>query len=559
MNLFDLVAKITLDSSGYERGLQDAEKKTSSFAGKLKAGFATAGKIAAAGIAIAGGAAVAVGKQALESYANYEQLVGGVETLFKDSAGIVQEYASKAYETAGLSANQYMETVTSFSASLLQSLDGDTEKAAAAADRAIIDMSDNANKMGTSMESIQYAYQGFAKQNYTMLDNLKLGYGGTKEEMARLIKDASKMIDVQKELGITVDESSMSFGNIVNAISVMQKSLGIAGTTSDEASKTISGSVNAMKSAWQNLLTGIADDNADFEGLVENFVDSVVTVGSNIIPRVKTIMGGLGKLISESAKKLVPLVVSTIVDNLPQIIESGVSLVVSLITGLIAAIPQLVQSIPQIIKAIINGFISSWPQLRQAGIDLLNMVGNGIKSLLSTVVSWGRNIIQSVKDGVMQKINDAKNWGREMINNFIGGLLEKWEALKSRVGNIASGIAGFFKHSIPNEGPFKRDDLWGAHMIENFTSGMMKEAPKLYSAADSIAGSVRDSMNFGGAASYSVSKGFRSFDGGLAGEIAALRKEVRNMKIYLDTGVLVGAVDSGLQTRAMVNARRALA
>ena len=192
------------------------------------------------GLQSLGGALINVGKQALQSYADYEQLVGGVETLFKDSAGIVQDYANEAYKTAGLSANEYMETVTSFSASLLQSLDGDTKKTAEYSNRAIIDMSDNANKMGTDMSSLQNAYQGFAKQNYTMLDNLKLGYGGTKSEMERLIKDASKMKDVQKELGVEVDASSMSFGNIVNAISVMQKSMDIAGTTSKEASTTMS-------------------------------------------------------------------------------------------------------------------------------------------------------------------------------------------------------------------------------------------------------------------------------------------------------------------------------
>ena len=550
MNLFDLVAKITLDTSEYERGLDNAKGKTSSFASKLKSGFATAGKLAAAGIAVAGGAAVAVGKQALESYANYEQLVGGVETLFKGSAGLVQEYAANAYKTAGLSANQYMETITGFSASLLQSLGGDTEKAAKVGDMAISDMSDNANKMGSSMESIQMAYQGFAKQNYTMLDNLKLGYGGTKTEMERLLKDATAIS------GVKYDISSLS--DVYEAIHVIQGELDITGTTAKEASTTISGSVSSMKSAWQNLLTGIADDNADFEGLVGNFVDSVVTVGQNIIPRVKSIMGGLGKLISESANKLIPLVVTTIVDNLPQIIESGVNLVVSLITGLIAAIPQLVQSIPQIIKAIINGFVSAWPQLKQAGINLLNMVGDGIKSMLSKVVDWGRNIIQSVKDGVMQKIEDAKNWGREMINNFIGGLLEKWEALKSKVGGVANKIAGFFKHSIPTEGAFKRDDLWGAHMIENFTSGMIKKAPSLIDAAYGIADSVGSAMRFDVQPSFgSTSAG--SSDGALAAEIAALREDVRNMRIYLDTGVLVGAVDSGFYGLAAGNRRRAFA
>lgn len=252
------------------------------------------------------GAVVNVGKQAIESYAEYEQLVGGVETLFKDSAGIVEDYANKAYKTAGLSANEYMETVTSFSASLLQSLGGDTKKASEYSNRAIIDMSDNANKMGTAMESIQNAYQGFAKQNYTMLDNLKLGYGGTKEEMARLITDASKLTGVQKELNLTVEDGNMSFGNIVNAISVVQKNMGIMGTTSKEASSTIQGSVNAMKSSWKNLLTAIADDNKDLSKSVDEFVDSAVTASKNLVPRIKVAVEGIKKLISSIVTEVFP-------------------------------------------------------------------------------------------------------------------------------------------------------------------------------------------------------------------------------------------------------------
>lgn len=211
--------------------------------------------------------------------------VGGVETLFKDSANTVIANANKAYKTAGMSANNYMETVTSFSASLLQSLGGNTAKAASYADRAIVDMSDNANKMGTNMRDIQNAYQGFAKQNYTMLDNLKLGYGGTQEEMKRLISDASKMTDVQKELGVTVDASSLSFGNIVNAISVVQKQLGITGTTFDEAEKTIEGSVNSAKAAWENFEAGVISAN----DLVDTFwiaAHNVFTNLGQIIPRL---------------------------------------------------------------------------------------------------------------------------------------------------------------------------------------------------------------------------------------------------------------------------------
>ena len=256
--------------------------------------------LAISGLRKLGSVAISVGKQALQSYADYEQLVGGVETLFKDSAKEVEGYANQAYKTAGLSANKYMETVTSFSASLLQGLNGDTAKTAKIADMAIIDMADNANKMGTSMEMIQNAYQGFAKQNYTMLDNLKLGYGGTKTEMVRLINDSKILNKEIKNLdGITFDQ-------IVEAIHKVQENMGITGTTAKEASSTITGSVASMKSAWQNLLTGIADSNQDFGKLVKNFVDSVLTAGKNVVPRVKEIVEGVKRLLNSLITDVFP-------------------------------------------------------------------------------------------------------------------------------------------------------------------------------------------------------------------------------------------------------------
>lgn len=275
---------LNFDTKINEKGFNDGISKL----GKLgKSGLSIVSKAMTGTIAAVGTGAAAIIKSSLGVVANMEQQVGGVETLFKDSANTVIANANKAYKTAGMSANNYMETVTSFSASLLQSLGGDTAKAASYADRAIVDMSDNANKMGTNMRDIQNAYQGFAKQNYTMLDNLKLGYGGTQEEMKRLISDASKMTDVQKELGVTVDASSLSFGNIVNAISVVQKQMGITGTTSKEAATTIEGSVNSAKAAWENFEAGVISAN----DLVETFW----TAAQNIFKNLGQIIPRLGK------------------------------------------------------------------------------------------------------------------------------------------------------------------------------------------------------------------------------------------------------------------------
>lgn len=258
---------------------------------------------AISGLKKLGGALIDVGKQSVSQYARYEQLVGGVETLFKNSADTVQKYAEVAYKTAGLSANDYMEQVTSFSASLIQSLGGDTRKAAEYGNLAIIDMSDNANKMGTSMQMIQNAYQGFAKQNYTMLDNLKLGYGGTKTEMQRLIKDAN---EVKKANGEMADLTIERFGDVVEAIHIIQQQMGITGTTSKEAASTIEGSTGSMRASWENLLVAIADDNKDIGKSVDEFVGTVVTNAKNLVPRIKVVVNGIKKLVNSIVTEVFP-------------------------------------------------------------------------------------------------------------------------------------------------------------------------------------------------------------------------------------------------------------
>lgn len=317
MDLLDLMVKIGVDDQ--------ASSKIDNLAGKVTDTFGKAASVAAKGVA-AGVAAVtaatgAITKSSLDAYGAYEQNVGGIQKLFGNMGKSLDEYAeltgnavdavaekwgvleqsqnmvlqnaANAYKNAGMSANQYMEQVTGFSAALITSLGNDTVAAANYAEMAMVDMSDNANTFGTDMESIQWAYQGFAKQNYTMLDNLKLGYGGTKEEMQRLISDASKMTDVQKKLGVTVDESSLSFDNIVAAIHVMQESMQIGGTTAREAATTIEGSVNMMKAAWENWLTGLGDSDADMSQLTDNLVKSFETAAENVVPRVAIILGTL--------------------------------------------------------------------------------------------------------------------------------------------------------------------------------------------------------------------------------------------------------------------------
>ena len=441
MNLFELFVKIGVDDQ--------ASDKISNLSSKLGGGLATAAKVGAAAVAAAGTAIVAIGKQAIEQYADYEQLVGGVETLFKQSSDIVMGYAENAYKTAGLSANEYMNTVTSFSASLLQSLGGDTESAAKYADMAITDMSDNANKMGTDMELIQNAYRGFAKSNYTMLDNLALGYGGTKEEMQRLLDDAEKLSGIEYDIS--------SYADIVDAIHVVQTEMGITGTTAKEASTTIQGSLASMKSAWQNLLVGMADDNADFGQLVNNLVDSAVTVGENIIPRVEQTIQGLATFISSASDTIIPLVVETIANNLPMIISAGVDLVVSLAGALIDAIPELLKAVPQIILAIANGLLSFGGKIYDAGASL----------------------VDKVKSAIMEKVNAAKQWGKDLIDNFVNGIKSKISAVTSAVSGIASKIKSLIGFSEPEEGPLSNFHTYAPDMMNLFIQGIKDNEKKL--------------------------------------------------------------------------------
>jgi phage-related protein len=391
-------------------------------------------------ISSVGSAFINVGKQAVQSYAQYEQLVGGVDTLFGESSKKVQEYANNAYKTSGMSANQYMETVTSFSASLISSLDGDTAKASEVANRAIIDMSDNANKMGTDISMIQNAYQGFAKQNYTMLDNLKLGYGGNKTEMERLIADASKMTDVQKELGITVAEGDMSFANIANAISVVQKNMGLMGTTASEASGTISGSTGSMKSAWQNLVTGIADDNANFEVLVDNLVTSIVGKDgeggfiNNMLPRIQQALDGIVKMVVSLTDTLLPQVmvigmdlitnlVGSINENLPALLDSASAILNTVISGISSLLPTLLPVAISLLETLVSSILENLPMILDAGVLMLVTLAQGVASMLPDLIPLAINAVLNLVDTLIDNIDMIIDAGISLIMGLADGLI----------------------------------------------------------------------------------------------------------------------------------------
>ena len=442
--LFDLQAVIRLDSDNFENGVKKAEKSGSSLATSLKSGLATAAKVGAAAVGAAATAIGALTTAAVNNYAEYEQLVGGIETLFEDLSWDVGQNAAKAFQTAGLSANEYMNTAMSFAASLNQSLratEGNIARSADLTDKAILDMADNANKMGTSMESIQYAYAGFAKQNYTMLDNLKLGYGGTKEEMERLLADASKLSGQKFDIS--------SYADVIEAIHVVQTEMGITGTTAKEAATTIQGSTASMKSAWANLVTGLADDSADFDTLMSNFVDSVVTVGENIIPRIQTTIQGITQLVSAASTTIVPLVVDTLMQNLPALLTAGVDLVFALVNGILDNIDTVIDCVLQLIDVIVVKLIENLPKLVEGGVRLIIALAGGLIKAIPQLVKNIPAIIAAIVKGFVAGTSQILEVGKNIVRGIWNGISAMGDWLWNNVTGFFNGIVdGVKEYSV---------------------------------------------------------------------------------------------------------------
>lgn len=466
MDLFKLFGTIAINNKEANKALKETSGEGEKAESKLGKAFSAVGKGAVAvGKTIATGMAVgaaAVGglvAKSVQAYADYEQLVGGVDTLFKESSAKVQEYAANAYKTAGLSANEYMETVTSFSASLLQSLDGDTAKAADAANMAITDMSDNANKMGTSMEMIQNAYNGFAKQNYTMLDNLKLGYGGTKEEMQRLLEDAEKLSGQKFDIS--------SYADVVDAIHVIQTEMGITGTTAKEASSTISGSIASMKSSWQNLLTAISSDDLPFDEYVKNFVDSVSTVAGNLMPRIQIALNGVVQLIEQLAPVLIGKIPELLNTLLPSVVNAATSLVQALVGALPGAISEIMAALPALIDGIVQVFgslvdaipgvisqiLGVLPTLIPALIDgvvqMISAVMEALPAILEAIITAIPGIIQSVVQAIQKNLPILLNGIVTMFNSIVKALPDLVKMLVSALPGLIKMLCDTLIENIP--------------------------------------------------------------------------------------------------------------
>lgn len=403
--------------------------------------------ISVAGKAIA---AAGLGKLIAESVnqgGQLEQSLGGIETLFKDSSDKVVKYANEAYKTSGLSANDYMQNVTSFSASLLQSLGGDTDKAADIANMAMIDMSDNANKMGTAMQDIQNAYQGFAKQNYTMLDNLKLGYGGTKKEMERLLADAQELSGVEYDID--------NLSDVYEAIHVIQEEIGITGTTALEASETIEGSLKSVKSAFRNVLGQIAiggDVTAPLQALGETLVtfirdnlfpmltnvisslpgvivDLFVTAGPSLLDAglkmITNIVTGLGQglpVMMEKIASLIPQIVTTLINNIPGLVQAGISLIQGLAQGFIQAIPTIVASIPTIIQSIVTAISTATPMIIESGVSLLTSMVQNLPQIIDTIVTAIPKIVNALVDAIVSNVDLIIDAGVTLLTALIENL-----------------------------------------------------------------------------------------------------------------------------------------
>lgn len=504
---------------------------SSSFGSAFASGIKKVGAVTAAAVGAASAGVAKLTQSAVSSYADYEQLVGGLETMFEDLSYDVEENANRAFQTAGLSANEYMETVMGFSASLNQSLmanEGNIARAADLSDQIIIDMADNANKMGTSMESIQNAYSGFAKQNYTMLDNLKLGYGGTKEEMERLLADAEALTG--KEYDVS------NFADITEAIHAIQVEMGIAGTTAEEGTATISGSLASMGAAWQNLVTGFADPNADLNTLIGNVISSATTALDNLMPVIEqtlvgiadalvqiapiiadklpaliekllppliqaatTLFDGILQALPEIFAAIIPIlpdlintIVSTILTMLPQIIDLGLQLLLALADGIIQNLPTLIPAVIDVILTIVDKLTDpdTILQLIDAALQIIIALAEGLINALPKLIEKAPTIIMNLVTAIIKAAPKILEAGVKLITTLVQGIM----SVISKVVQAGANVANAAKDAIM--GILNKAKEWGKDLIMNFVQGIKDKINAVKDAVSNVANTVKDFLGF---------------------------------------------------------------
>ena len=461
----------------------------------IGSGLASIGPMVAVGL---GGALAAIATIAsaltgigVSAYANYEQLVGGVDTLFKESSSIVQEYAEQAYKTSGLSANAYMEQVTGFSASLLKSLGGDTAKAAGYADQAVRDMSDNASKFGTDIQRIQDAYQGFAKQNYTMLDNLKLGYGGTKTEMERLIADANR---VKQANGEMADLSIDSFADVTEAIHIIQTEMGITGTTAQEAATTISGSIASAKASFSNWVTEMGKDNGNIVESTNQLVDAIAVAASNLLPRIVTVTSNMFTTLATNAaawlQNDLPVLLgqfSAWVDaNLPTLIQKGMDMLGGIANGIIQNLPQIITVAAQVVATVGSTILQNLPQMLKGGLEMMGNLAIGFIQAVPQLVGKIPGIVQQIFNGFLSI--DWGKVGRNIVDGIKNGLMGAAQSLVNAAielgGKALDGIKGVLGIKSPSR--VFRDQV-GKMIPAGISVGIERGTPSMLTTASASA------------------------------------------------------------------------
>lgn len=516
-----IAINMNLNASSFAKGIKTATSSVENMTESMKDATSSASKMTSVmqgigsgvakvgkGLAIAGTAAAtavtALVSKSVGAFADYEQLTGGVETLFGAGGRSVEEYAqsvgksvsdiqgkydslmsaqnavlenaNKAYMTAGMSANEYMDTVTGFSASLISSLGGDTNKAADYANSALVDMSDNANKMGTDMESIKNAYQGFAKQNYTMLDNLKLGYGGTQEEMKRLLSDAEKLTGQRYDIS--------SFADITQAIHAIQTQMDITGTTAKEASTTISGSWGSLKAAFQNVLVGLTTGGDMFDQSLDALINTAVTFGQNIIPAIKGALSGVGYLIEGLAPVIGETIPPLINDLAPTLANSAVSLISSLVNGLTQNATQFSECLSNMIIVAVAGISTVVPQLLDAASKIVSNLMQGLTNSMPQIVNGAVTLIEGLVNGLVNNIPLLIMGAVQLVASLANGLIANLPRIIDAGVNLITGIISASYSMMPQiiQG--------GMQLVVNLAVGLVRAIPQLIAALPRITGAI---------------------------------------------------------------------
>ena len=499
MNLMDLFVKISVDDQ--------ASSQVETIGSKLKSGLATAAKVGAAAVAAAGAAIVAVGKQAIEQYAEYEQLVGGAELMFGDAYDFVAEKAKNAYSTVQMSQNDYLRQVNGFATGLKTALGGNAQAAAELADKIVNAEADVVAATGASQEMVQNAFNGIMRSNYVMLDNLQLGITPTKEGFQEVIDKVNEWNAANgRATNYVIDNLADAQSALVDYIEMQ----GLQGYAANEAADTIQGSLASMKSAWENLLTGVADDNANFEELVNNFVDSLVVTGENIIPRINTVIQGLTQLITQASQNIIPLAVETLLQNLPSIVAAGMDMVLAIVNGIIDNIDLLIDCTLDLIDVVVNKLIENLPKLIEGGIKLTLALASGIIKAIPQLVAKLPQLITSVIRGLNDGFRRIDEIGKNIVIGIWNGIAKMGDWLWDQVSSFFSGIVNGVKKLLGIASPSKVFAGIGGFMAEGLGEGFDSQFK-------SIKKNIENSMNFEDAnASINVSSNFQNQVGNFA-------------------------------------------